>query len=111
MLALHPTVKPVKMVADAILDCSVPNDVVLDGFLGSGTTLVAAERTRRRCYGLEIDPPYVDAIIRRWQSYTGGTAIHAITKSRFDDIAFEAERADAIANTSDRATGSEVQHG
>jgi DNA modification methylase len=111
MLALHPTVKPVKMVADAILDCSVPNDVVLDGFLGSGTTLVAAERTRRRCYGLEIDPRYVDAIIRRWQSYTGGTAIHAITKSRFDDIAFEAERADAIANTSDRATGSEVQHG
>jgi DNA modification methylase len=91
MLALHPTVKPVKMVADAILDCSAPGDVVLDGFLGSGTTLIAAERTRRRCHGLEIDPLYVDAIIRRWQNYTGGHAIHALTGIRFDDDALKAE--------------------
>jgi 16S rRNA G966 N2-methylase RsmD len=85
MLALHPTVKPVKMVADAILDCSVPNDVVLDGFLGSGTTLVAAERTRRRCYGLEIDPRYVDAIIRRWQSYTADS--DEVARAFRDDVA------------------------
>jgi DNA modification methylase len=85
MLALHPTVKPVKMVADAILDCSVPGDIVLDGFLGSGTTLIAAERVRRRCYGLEIDPLYVDAIVRRWQNYTGGSAVHARTGIHFDN--------------------------
>jgi ParB-like chromosome segregation protein Spo0J len=56
LLALHPTVKPVAMVADAILDCSARGDIVLDGFLGSGTTVIAAERTGRRCYGLELDP-------------------------------------------------------
>jgi DNA modification methylase len=52
LLALHPTVKPVAMVADAILDCSARGDIVLDPFLGSGTTMIAAERTGRRCYGL-----------------------------------------------------------
>ena len=56
LLALHPTIKPVAMVADAILDCSARGDIVLDAFLGSGTTLIAAERTGRRCYGLELDP-------------------------------------------------------
>ena len=56
LLALHPTVKPVAMVADAILDCSARGDIVLDAFLGSGTTVIAAERTGRRCYGLELDP-------------------------------------------------------
>ena len=67
LLALHPTVKPVAMVADAILDCSARGDIVLDAFLGSGTTLIAAERTGRRCCGLELDPGYVDTAIRRWQ--------------------------------------------
>ena len=56
LLALHPTVKPVAMVADAILDCSARGDIVLDAFLGSGTTVIAAERTGRRCCGLELDP-------------------------------------------------------
>jgi hypothetical protein len=65
------------MVADAILDCSARGDVVLDGFLGSGTTVIAAERTGRRCYGMEIDPVYVDTIIRRWQAFTGDNARHA----------------------------------
>src|SRR5438874_2711268 len=60
LLALHPTVKPVAMVADAILDASARGDIVLDAFLGSGTTLIAAEGTGRRCYGLELDPGYVD---------------------------------------------------
>jgi DNA modification methylase len=68
ILALHPTVKPVALVADAILDCSARGDIVLDAFLGSGTTVIAAERTGRRCYGLELDPAYVDTILRRWQA-------------------------------------------
>src|SRR5207244_3548271 len=59
LLALHPTVKPVAMVADAILDCSARGEIVLDAFLGSGTTVIAAERTGRRCYGLELDPAIV----------------------------------------------------
>jgi DNA modification methylase len=56
------------MVADAILGCSARGDIVLDGFLGSGTTVIAAERTGRRCYGIELDPAYVDTIVRRWQA-------------------------------------------
>jgi DNA modification methylase len=94
LLALHPTVKPVQMVADAILDCTARGDVVLDGFLGSGTTLIAAERTGRRCFGLELDPGYVDTAIRRWQKLTGGVVRHAVDGRRFGDVA-EAEVADA----------------
>ena len=86
LLALHPTVKPVNLVADAILDCSARDDVVLDAFLGSGTTVIAAERTGRRCRGLELDPAYVDTIIRRWQAFTGGHAIHVASGRSFDDL-------------------------
>jgi DNA modification methylase len=89
LLALHPTVKPVKLVADAILDCSARGDWVLDPFLGSGTSLMAAERVGRRCYGLEIDPLYVDTIIRRWQAMTGDAAQHAESGRTFDEIAAE----------------------
>ena len=64
-LALHPTVKPVKMVADAILDCSKRSGIVLDAFAGSGTTLIAAEKTGRRGYGIELDPQYCDVIVKR----------------------------------------------
>src|SRR5205823_3167295 len=74
LLALHPTVKPVAMVADAILDCSARGEIVLDAFLGSGTTVIAAERTGRRCYGRELDPAYVDTIVRCWQELNGGCA-------------------------------------
>ena len=95
LLALHPTVKPVAMVADAILNSTARGDIVLDAFLGSGTTLIAAERTGRRCCGLELDPAYVDTIIRRWQALTGGTAHHAASGRSFDDLAREAEAADA----------------
>ena len=91
--ALHPTVKPVAMIADAILDSSARGDIVLDGFLGSGTTVIAAERTGRRCYGIELDPVYVDTIIRRWQGLTGGSADHAASGRGFDDLAREAEAA------------------
>jgi DNA modification methylase len=89
LLALHPTVKPVALVADAILDASKRGDVILDAFLGSGTTLIAAERTGRICYGLELDPGYVDTAIRRWQTWTGQQARHAISGRLFDDLAAE----------------------
>jgi DNA modification methylase len=95
LLALHPTVKPVTLVADAILDCSARGDIVLDAFLGSGTTVIAAERTGRRCYGLELDSTYVDTIVRRWQALTGGSALHSTSGRRFDDLAREGEVADA----------------
>jgi len=87
LLALHPTVKPVAMVADALLDCSARGEIVLDSFLGSGTTLIAAERVGRVCYGIEIDPLYVDVAIRRWQKHTGDHALHAATGKRFNEIA------------------------
>lgn len=83
LLELHPTVKPVALVADAILDASKRGDFVLDAFLGSGTTIIAAERTGRICYGLELDPAYVDVAIRRWEAFTGGEAIHSESGQRF----------------------------
>jgi len=78
-LALHPTVKPVAMIADAIRDCSNRGGVILDPFGGSGTTLVAAERTGRRARLIELDPIFVDASIERWQRLAGATARHADT--------------------------------
>lgn len=75
-LAMHPTVKPQALVADAILDCSKRNGIVLDAFAGSGTTLIAAEKTGRRGYGMEIDPYYVDTIIRRFEQVYGIKALH-----------------------------------
>jgi DNA modification methylase len=86
LLELHPTVKPVALVADAILDCTMRGEIVLDSFLGSGTTVIAAERTGRICYGMELDPLYADTIVRRWQSFTGLKAIHAKTGKSFDNI-------------------------
>jgi DNA modification methylase len=80
---MHPTVKPVALVSDAVLDCSRRGDIVLDAFLGSGTTLIACERTGRRCYGIEIDPLYVDTAIRRWQKHTGAAAMNAVTGESF----------------------------
>ncbi len=89
LLALHPTVKPVRLVADAILDCSAPGEIVLDAFLGSGTTVIAAERVRRCCYGLELDPLYVDTTVRRWQTYTGEAARHASSGKPFNQLEVE----------------------
>ena len=87
LLALHPTVKPVALVADALLDCSDRGDIVLDSFLGSGSTLIAAERVGRICRGVEIEPRYVDVAIRRWQNYTGDDAIQVSTGRKFNEIA------------------------
>jgi DNA modification methylase len=91
LLATHPTVKPVALVADAIMDASARGEIILDAFLGSGTTVIAAERTGRRCYGLELDPVYVDTVVRRWQTYTGERARHAISGRFFDELQAEAQ--------------------
>jgi len=80
---LHPTIKPVELVADAILDCTARGAIVLDAFLGSGTTVIAAERTGRICYGMELEPRYVDTIVRRWQEFSGRKAVHEATEQTF----------------------------
>lgn len=81
----HPTPKPVAMFMDILMDCTKPGDITCDPFLGSGTTLIAAEKTKRICYGLELDPQYMDCIVRRWQELTGKKAIHADTGLTFSD--------------------------
>jgi len=83
-LAMHPTVKPVALVADAIKDCSRRNGIILDPFVGSGTTLIAAHRTGRRARGIELDPIYVDVAVRRWQTYTGKPATLLATGKSFE---------------------------
>ena len=92
LLALHPTPKPVKLIADAIMDCSARGDIVLDSFLGSGSTLIAAEKTGRRCFGIEIDPLYVDVAIRRWQVLTGKQAVNSSSGRSFEELTREAEK-------------------
>jgi DNA modification methylase len=87
-LAMHPTVKPVALVADAIQDCSKRGETVLDVFGGSGTTLMAAEICGRRAHVLEYDPGYCDTVIARWQCYTGKRAIRSSDGQCFEDIAF-----------------------
>lgn len=86
MLKGHPTPKPVEMIAEAIIDSSVRGEIIYDGFLGSGTTLIAAERTQRIFRGMDLDPLYVDLAIRRWQDWTGKQAIDIDTGRSFNDI-------------------------
>jgi len=76
-LDIHPTTKPIALVADALLDSTQRDDIVFDPYLGSGTTVLAAHRTARRCYGIEIDPLYVDTAILRWQKMSGKEAHHS----------------------------------
>lgn len=85
-LAMHPTVKPLPLVADAIKDCSRPGDIVLDPFSGSGTTLIAAEKTGRRARAIEYDPVYCDVAVRRWQNFTGKQAFLGDTGASFESI-------------------------
>jgi DNA modification methylase len=85
-LAMHPTVKPLALVADAILDCSKRGGIVLDAFAGSGTTLIASEKTGRRGYGIEIDPYFTDVIIRRFNEIYGIVAIHADSNLDFEGV-------------------------
>jgi 16S rRNA G966 N2-methylase RsmD len=93
-LEMHPTVKPIRLVADAILDCTRRGDIVLDGFVGSGTTLLAAERSGRVGFGIEIDPRYVDVALRRMAEHAGMEPIHFESGKSFD--ALEKERAAPI---------------
>jgi 16S rRNA G966 N2-methylase RsmD len=95
-LAMHPTVKPVALVADAIKDCSRRGGLVLDPFCGSGTILIAAERTGRTARTLEIDPQYVDVAIRRWQTYSGKAATLAVTGQSFEEIEEERVRPESL---------------
>lgn len=92
-LRLHPTVKPVALVADALLDCSRRGDLVLDAFAGSGTIFLAADRTGRRARALELDPQYVDVAVRRWQNWTGAPARLAGSGETFDAIALKRDEA------------------
>lgn len=88
-LAMHPTVKPVALVADAIKDCSRRGEIVLDVFGGSGTTLIAAETCGRQARLIEVDTGYCDTIIARWQAYTGKAATLADKGMAFEDVALE----------------------
>ena len=80
---LHPTMKPIELVERAIRNSSKSRDIILDPFGGSGTTMIAAERAGRRARLVELDPKYVDVIVERWQSLTGGSATHAVTGQKF----------------------------
>jgi DNA modification methylase len=85
-LAMHPTVKPVALIADALRDCSRRGEIVLDCFGGSGSTLIAAEKTGRVARLIEFDPAYCDTIIRRWQAYTGKHAMLTSSAERFENL-------------------------
>jgi len=89
-LAMHPTVKPVALISDALRDCSKRGDIVLDQFGGSGSTLIAAEKVGRRARLIEYDPLYCDTIIRRWQMVTGKRAKLTSSGEFFDDLEFAA---------------------
>ncbi|WP_042570449.1 DNA modification methylase, partial [Ralstonia solanacearum] len=93
---LHPTMKPVELVERAIRNSSRPGDVVLDAFGGSGTTLIAAEKAGRSARLIELDPKYVDVIVRRWQDWTGELAARESGGALFDDLA--ACRGSAVSN-------------
>ena len=87
MLGSHPTSKPVELCVDALLDVTEPGMTVLDAFLGSGTTLIAAEKTGRRCCGMELEPGFVDVSVRRWERLTGRRAVLAATGESFESVA------------------------
>lgn len=86
MLEFHATAKPCELCVDALVDVTGPGETVLDIFLGSGTTLIAAEKTGRACHGIEIEPRFVDVIIRRWEQFTGQEAILADSGESFAQV-------------------------
>jgi len=85
-LQAHPTAKPVDLVKDALLDITMRGDIVLDPFLGAGSTLIAAERTGRQLRGIEIDPTYVDVTLRRYREKTGNEPVRANDGTTFTDV-------------------------
>jgi DNA modification methylase len=102
-LAMHPTVKPVAMVADAMRDCSKRKGLVLDPFMGSGTTIMAGEKVGRRVYGIEYDPAYVDVAIRRWQAFTGKDALLDESGETFDEVQARRAGGGAVGASAQRA--------
>lgn len=95
-LTVHPTAKPVALVVDAMRDCSRRGDIVLDPFMGSGTSILAAEKVGRRAFGIEIDPSYIDVAIRRWQEFTKRDAVLVSTGQTFDEVAAERSASAAL---------------
>jgi DNA modification methylase len=93
---LHPTMKPVELVERAIHNSSKTRDIVLDAFGGSGTTMIACEKTKRRCRMIELDPKYVDVIVRRWQEFTGKEATLASTDQGYNEIAASRDQTIAV---------------
>jgi DNA modification methylase len=83
---MHPTVKPVALVEDAFKDVSKRKGIALDPFCGSGTTIIAAEKTGRRARAVELEPKFVDVAVRRWERYTGKTAVLEAIGQTFDDV-------------------------
>ena len=83
---LHPTMKPVELIENCILNSSLKNQLVVDMFGGSGSTLVACEKTGRTCYTMEISENYCDVIIERWQNFTGQKATHEATEKSFEEM-------------------------
>jgi DNA modification methylase len=92
----HPTVKPTAMLEDALLDLTNRRDIVIDPFLGSGSTLIAADKTGRVCRGVELDPLYVDVIVRRYEAATGNPAVLIETGEAFDVLAARRAREAAL---------------
>jgi hypothetical protein len=88
-LKYHPTVKPYEMIKDLILDCTPRNGLILDNFLGSGTTLISAGRAKRICYGIELDPKFVDTAVRRAQEIFNIDAIHANSGRTYSELLAE----------------------
>lgn len=96
LLKLHPTVKPVEMIMDAIKDVSARGDIVLDAFLGSGSTLIAAEQANRVCYAVEFEPLYIDTSIRRWQELTKKDAINSENGKTYNQMLIEKQEANNV---------------
>lgn len=103
-LAMHPTVKPVALIADAIKDTSQRSNIVLDPFGGSGSTIIAAEKTGRRAYVTEIDPQYVDVTVRRWESYTGKLARLHGSGATFEQVGEDRRSEDLTERTAEVAS-------
>lgn len=105
-LKLHPTIKPVRLIEEAILDCSRRGEIALDPFLGSGSTLIACEKTTRTCVGIELSPRYVDVAIARWQQWTGNEAVHEQSGKTYAELTVTR----AIENQSVENKSEEVAH-
>jgi len=107
-LVMHPTVKPVALVADAMRDCTTKGDVVLDPFMGSGTTILAAEKIGRKAYGLEIEPKYIDVAVRRWEAYTKREATLDGDGRTFNEV--KTERLEAVPRSGDHCANDDADH-